>query len=209
MIRPDAAVLASVLVSLTACTGGAAAPRATANPVAPARLDPADEAFAARKARDFARAEAIASAEIDAGRGGARLFFERAVARKELGKQEEALADLRSLNAIQEDPQALLLAGAIELRLSRWQDAEKDFARATELSPRNARAWASLAQARLALRDLPGASAAHATALSLAPEDPYVREVGERLALAAKAEAAPGAAPAPVPAAAEGSAAKP
>lgn len=201
--------LAALLSALAACAPGAAATRPAAPASAAARLDPADQAFAARKARDFTRAEAIASAEIDAGRGGARLFFERAVARNELGKQEEALSDLRRLGAIQEDPQALLLAGAIELRLARWQDAEKDFARAAELSPRNARAFASLAQARLALRDLAGAATAHAGAVALAPADPYVREVGERLALATREAGAVQPAPPTVPTAAEGTPAKP
>jgi len=157
-------------------------------------------AQAARKARDFARAEAIASTEIDAGRGGARLFFERGVARMELGKKEEALADLRRANELQEDPSALLLAGALELQLARWQDAERNLTRAVALAPSNARAWASLAQARIALRDLAGAGAAHEKAAAIAPNDAFVREVGDRLARAAQRPVAPE----PVPAAAVG-----
>lgn len=188
-----------------AALAGCAAPRPAVAPAAP-RTDPAAEAYAARKAGDFARAEAIASAEIDAGRGGARLFFERGVARRELGKVEEALADLRRVNEIQEDPQALLLAGSIQMRLSRWADAEKDFARAVVLAPKNARAWASLAQARIAVRDLPGAAEAHATAASIAPEDAFVREVGERLALATPKPAEDPAAPVPAAAPAGASA---
>jgi tetratricopeptide (TPR) repeat protein len=183
----------------------ARAPAASA-PAAP-RPDSAALAYAARQAGDFAKAEAIASAEVDAGRAGARLYFERGVARRELGRLEDALADFRKVNEIQEDPQALLLAGAIELRLSRWADAEKDFARAVVVAPKNARAWASLAQARIAIRDLPGAAAAHATAASLAPDDAYVREVGDRLALATPKPAPD--AEAPVPAAAEAPAAQP
>jgi tetratricopeptide (TPR) repeat protein len=198
------AVLAAALLSTSGCAGDAAAPApaATAAP-SPPRRDAAAEAFAARKARDFARAEAVASAEIDAGRGHARLYFERGVARMELGKKEEALADFRSLNAIQEDPSALLLAGSIEMQLSRWEDAEKDCARAVALAPSNARAWASLAQARIALRELPAAAEAHQKAVALAPADAYVREVGERLSRAqpkpAAPEAVPAAAPAPAP----------
>jgi tetratricopeptide (TPR) repeat protein len=197
------AVLAAALLSTSACAGGAAAPGPAAAP-APPKRDAAAEAFAARKARDFARAEAIASAEIDAGRGHAGLFFERGVARMELGKKEEALADFRALNAIQEDPSALLLAGSIEMQLSRWEDAEKDCARAVALAPSNARAWASLAQARIALRELPAAAEAHQKAAALAPEDAYVREVGERLSRAQpkpapESEAVPAAAAAPAP----------
>lgn len=180
MKAPRIALIAALSAAFAGCAaGGAAAP----TPVAP-RPDAAAAAYAARHAGDFAKAEAIASAEIEAGRAGARLHFERGVARRELGKLDEALADFRRVNEIQEDPQALLLAGAIELRLARWADAERDFARAVVLAPRNARAWASLAQARLAVRDLPGAREAHATAASLAPEDAFVREVGQRLELA-------------------------
>jgi tetratricopeptide (TPR) repeat protein len=186
---------------------GCATTRAPAASAPVARPDPAALAYAARQAGDFAKAEAIASAEVDAGRAGARLYFERGVARRELGRLDDALADFRKVNEIQEDPQALLLAGAIELRLSRWADAEKDFARAVVLAPKNARAWASLAQARIAIRDLPGATAAHATAASLAPDDAYVREVGDRLALATPKPAADGTAP--VPAAAEAPVAQP
>ncbi len=182
--RSACAALATTLLSAAGCAGHAAAPAAAAPAAAPSR-DHAAEAQAARRARDFARAEAIASEEIAAGRGHARLFFERGVARMELGKKEEALQDFRSLNAIQEDPAALLLSGAIESQLGRWPDAEKDLARAVALAPSNARAWASLAQARIALRDLSGAAAAHEEAAKLAPEDPFVREVGGRLALAA------------------------
>lgn len=202
--RSASAVLAAALLSAAGCAGTAAAPAPTASApvarVAP-RRDHAAEAQAARRARDFARAEAIASEEIDAGRGHARLFFERGVARMELGKMEEALQDFRSVNAIQEDPAALLLSGAIESQLGRWPEAEKDLARAVALAPSNARAWASLAQARIALRDLPGATAAHEKAVALAPGDPFVREVGERLALAS-GKSPPEAAP--VPAAAGG-----
>jgi tetratricopeptide (TPR) repeat protein len=201
--------LTAALVALAGCAAGAAKP--VASPAAP-RPDPAAAAYAARQAGDFAKAEAIASAEVEAGRAGARLYFERGVARRELGKLEEALADFRKVNEIQEDPQALLLAGSIEMRLARWADAEKGFARAVVLAPKNARAWASLAQARIASKDLAGAAAAHATAASIAPEDPYVREVGGRLALAtAKAAepASPGAETAPVPAAASAGAAPP
>jgi tetratricopeptide (TPR) repeat protein len=209
-IAASAAGLLAV-ASLAACAGGAAAPPPAA---ATPRRDAAAEAYAARRARDFARAEAIASEEIDAGRAGARLFFERAVARMELGRHEEALADLRRVNEIQEDPQALLLAGSIELRLARWADAEKDLARAVVLAPKNARAWASLAQARIALRDLPGASAALGTATSISADDPFVREVGERLALAMPrppVEGTPpaGEAAAPAPAAAASPSAAP
>jgi tetratricopeptide (TPR) repeat protein len=188
----------------------ARAPAASA-PAAP-RPDSAALAYAARQAGDFAKAEAIASAEVDAGRAGARLYFERGVARRELGRLEDALADFRKVNEIQEDPQALLLAGAIELRLSRWADAEKDFARAVVLAPKNARAWASLAQARIALRDLPGATAAYDKALALAPSDAFVKEVGDRLARATPKPAevaADPSAPAAVPAAAPAPAAAP
>ena len=197
--RPASAALALALLSTSGCAGGASAPPPAAAAPAPKR-DHAAEAFAARKARDFVRAEAIASEEIDAGRGGARLYFERGVARMELGKKEEALADLRALNKIQEDPAALLLAGSIELQLSRWEDAEKDFARSVALAPSNARAWASLAQARIALRELAGAEEAHKKAAALAPDDAYVREVGDRLARAQpKPAGTPEAAPAPTP----------
>ncbi len=182
MNAPRIALIAALAAALAGCAAGGARPAAL--PVAP-RPDAAAEAYAARHAGDFAKAEAIASAEIEAGRAGARLHFERGVARRELGKLDEALADFRRVNEIQEDPQARLLAGAIELRLARWADAEQDFARAVVLAPRNARAWASLAQARIARRDLPGAKEAHATAASLAPEDAFVREVGQRLELAA------------------------
>jgi tetratricopeptide (TPR) repeat protein len=204
LARPSSAAFAAALLALSGCAGGAAAPGPVPATPAAAPRDPAAEAFAARQARDFARAEAIASAEIDAGRGGARLYFERAVARMELGRQEEALADLRRLNAIQEDPAALLLAGSIELQLSRWAEAEKDFARSVALAPSNARAWASLAQARIALRELPGAAEALQRAVALAPEDPYVREVGERLTLAQPRPATPEPEPAPAGAATTG-----
>jgi tetratricopeptide (TPR) repeat protein len=204
-VRLALAALGAVLLSSVGCAGGAAAPgpaaAGPAAPVAPAR-DAAGEAYAARKARDFAGAEAIATAEIDAGRGHARLFFERGVARMELGKKEEALADFRRLNAIQEDPAALLLAGSIELQLGRWAEAEKDLGRSVALAPSNARAWASLAQARIALRELPGATEAMKKAEALAPADAYVKEVGERLARAQPkpaAEAVPAAASGPAP----------
>lgn len=196
--RLGSAALAAALLSTSGCAGGSAAPgpAAQAAPAAPAR-DAVKEAYAARQARDFARAEAIATAEIDAGRGHARLYFERGVARMELGKKEEALADFRKLNAIQEDPSALLLAGSIELQLGQWEGAEKDLGRAVALAPTNARAWASLAQARIALRQLPGAEEAHQKAAALAPDDAYVREVGERLARALpKPVASPGSVPA-------------
>jgi tetratricopeptide (TPR) repeat protein len=201
-VRLALAALGAALLSSVGCAGGAAAPGpAAAAPAAPAR-DAAAEAYAARKARDFAGAEAIATAEIDAGRGHARLFFERGVARMELGKKEEALADFRKLNAIQEDPAALLLAGSIELQLGRWAEAEKDLGRSVALAPSNARAWASLAQARIALRELPGAAEAMNKAEALAPADAYVKEVGERLARAQPkpaAEAVPAAAGGPAP----------
>lgn len=175
-VRPALAALAAAL-SLAGC---ATAQKPAAAPPAP-KPDPAAEAYAARKASDFARAEVIATAAIDAGQGSARVYFERGVARMALGKREEALADLRKLNEIQEDPAALLLAGSIEMQLGRWPEAEKDLARAVQLDAGNARAWASLAQARIALRDLPGATAAHEKAVALAPEDTFVREVGDRL----------------------------
>jgi tetratricopeptide (TPR) repeat protein len=183
-LRTTAALAA--LVTLAACGApSASSPKAAAaRPAAKVTRDPAADAQAARKARDFARAEAIADGEIAAGRGTARLFFERGVARMELGRREEALADLRRVNELQEDAAALLLAGSVELQLARWEDAERTFARLVEIAPANARAWASLAQARIARRDLAGASAAHGEAAALAPADPYVREVGDRLALA-------------------------
>ena len=199
-----AAVAAAAALSL-ACAGTAAAPKPAA---APPPRDFAAEAYTARKANDFAKAEAIATAGIDAGQASAKLYFERGVARMALGNKEGALEDLRRLNAIQEDPAALLLIGSIELQLARWPEAEKDLARAVQLAPDNARAWASLSQARIALRDIPGATAAHEKAVALAPNDAFVKEVGERLELAtpkpadaAAPEAAP-AAPVPAPAAA-------
>jgi tetratricopeptide (TPR) repeat protein len=199
--RTAPAALAAALLSTAACAGGAAATKPDAPVAAAPARDAAAEAFAARKARDFAKAEAIATQEIDAGRGHQRLYFERGVARMELGKKEEALADFRRVNEIQEDPSALLLSGSIELQLSRWEDAEKHFARSVALAPSNARAWASLAQARLALRDLPGAQQAHQKAAALAKDDAYVREVGERIARAQPRSAG---APDPVPAATTG-----
>ncbi len=198
--RLASAALAAALLSLAGCAGGAASKSDAPAAAAPAR-DAAAEAYAARKARDFARAEAIATKEIDAGRGHQRLFFERGVARMELGKKEEALADFRRVDEIQEDPSALLLSGSIELQLSRWEDAEKHFARSVALAPSNARAWASLAQARLALRDLPGAQQAYEKAAALAKDDAYVREVGERIA---RAQPKPAGGPEAVPAAATG-----
>src|SRR5512138_1081117 len=181
-----AAVVTAAALSLACASRTAAPPR-----------DYAGEAYAARKANDFGKAEAIATAGIDAGQASAKLYFERGVARMALGNKEGALEDLRKLNAIQEDPSALLLSGSILMQLARWPEAEKDLARAVALAPENARAWASLAQARIALRDLPGATAAHEKALALAPADPYVKEVGERLA-----RVAPKPADAPTPAAA-------
>ncbi len=203
LARPSTAILVLAVASLAGCAGGAAAtmPAAEARPAAP--RDPAAEAFAARNAKDFARAEAIASAEIDAGRGGARLYFERGVARMELGKREEALADLKRVNEIQEDPHALLLAGAVQTQLGRFADAEKDLSRAVALGPKNGRAWASLAQARIGLRDLTGAESAIAQAKALAPNDAFVRDVGDRLARAEKSPSAAAAPPAAQPAAAQ------
>ncbi len=170
---------------------------ATPPPVAkaPPPRDYAGEAYTARKANDFAKAEAIATAGIDAGQGSAKLYFERGVARMALGNKDGALDDLHRLNAIQEDPQALLLSGSIELQAGRWPEAEKDLARAVALDPKNARAWASLAQSRIALRDLPGATAAYDKAAALAPADAFVKEVGDRLARATPkpAEGAPAA----------------
>ncbi len=188
---------AAVAALSLACAGPAAAPKPAAT-AAPAR-DYAAEAYAARKANDFAKAEAIATAGIDAGQGSAKLYFERGVARMALGNKEGALDDLHRLNAIQEDPAALLLSGSIELQLGRWAEAEKDLSRSVALDPKNGRAWASLAQSRIALRDLPGATAAYEKAVALAPADPFVKEVGERLA---RASANPGAAPGLEPAAA-------
>ncbi len=197
-----AAVAAAAAISL-ACAGKTAAPPSPAAAVAPAR-DFAGEAYTARKANDFAKAEAVATAGVEAGQASAKLYFERGVARMALGNKEGALDDLHKLNAIQEDPQALLLSGSIEMQLARWAEAEKDLARAVELDPKNARAWASLAQARIALRDLPRAQAAYDKAVALAPADAFVKEVGDRLARAQAMPAAPaeGAAPALQPASA-------
>ncbi|HET8540458.1 MAG TPA: tetratricopeptide repeat protein [Anaeromyxobacter sp.] len=192
--RHAAAAAAAAALSLS-CAGRAAAPP-PATQVAPPR-DYAGEAYAARKANDFAKAEAIATAGVDAGQASAKLYFERGVARMALGNKEGALEDLRKLDAIQEDPSALLLSGSILMQLARWPEAEKDLARAVQLAPDNARAWASLAQARIALRDLPGATAAHEKALALAPNDAFVKEVGDRLARAASRPADPAAAPPP------------
>ncbi|HEX9050763.1 MAG TPA: tetratricopeptide repeat protein [Anaeromyxobacter sp.] len=196
--RNAAAVLAAAL-SL-ACATATPPPAA----VAPPPRDWAGEAYTARKANDFAKAESIATAGIDAGQGSAKLYFERGVARMALGNKEGALDDLHRLNQIQEDPQAQLLSGSIELQLGRWAEAEKDLDRAVALDPKNARAWASLAQARIALRDLPGATAANGKAIALAPDDAFVKEVGERLARATAmaAEPAPALQPAVAPAAA-------
>src|SRR5512144_2945666 len=105
--RHVAAVAAALAL---ACAGGKSAPPPTVQ-VAPPR-DFAGEAYAARKANDFAKAEAIATAGIDAGQASAKLYFERGVARMALGNEEGALDDLRKLNAIQEDPAALLLSGS-------------------------------------------------------------------------------------------------
>src|SRR5512138_100292 len=187
-----AAVVTAAALSLACASRTAAPPR-----------DYAGEAYAARKANDFGKAEAIATAGIDAGQASAKLYFERGVARMALGNKEGALEDLRKLNAIQEDPSALLLSGSILMQLARWPEAEKDLARAVELDPKNARAWASLAQARIALRDLPRAQAADDKAVALAPADAFVKEVGDRLARAsAQAAPAEGAAPALQPASA-------
>jgi tetratricopeptide (TPR) repeat protein len=121
-----------------------------------------------------------------------------------LGNNEGALDDFRKLNAIQEDPAALLLCGSIQLQLARWPEAEKDLSRAVAIDPKNARAWASLSQARIALKDLPGATAALEKATALAPNDAFVKEVGDRLARATPkpADAAAPAVPAVEPAAA-------
>ena len=204
------AVVAAAAAIPVACAGGTAAPPPTAK-VAPPR-DYAAEAYAARKANDFAKAEAIATAGIDSGQGSAKVFFERGVARMALGNKEGALADLARVNEIQEDPAALLLSGSIQMQLAKWPDAEKELARAVELAPENARAWASLAQARIALRDLPGATGAHEKAIALAPNDAFVKEVGDRLARATPKPvevAADPSAPAAVPAAAPAPAAAP
>ena len=185
-----------------ACATAAPPPAPAAK--APPPRDFAAEAYAARKANDFAKAEAVATAGIDAGEGSAKLYFERGVARMAQGNKDGALDDLRKVNSIQEDPAALLLAGSIELQLARWAEAEKDLARSVALDPKNARAWASLAQARIALRDLPGATAAYEKAAALAPADAYVKEVGDRLARAtprpADAPLQPSVAPAAQPA---------
>src|SRR5512141_1512760 len=194
--RRASAVIAAAL-SL-ACATATPPPAAKAPPP----RDYASEAYAARKANDFAKAESVATAGIDAGMGSAKLYFERGVARMALGNKEGALEDLRRLNAIQEDPQALLLSGSIELQLGRWAEAEKDLARAVALDSDNARAWASLAQARIALRDIPGATAAYDKAVALAPADAFVKEVGDRLARAAPKPGDAGAAPPLQPAAA-------
>src|SRR5512138_2837561 len=116
----QAAVAVAAAISL-ACAGKTAAPPAAAA-VAPAR-DFAAEAYAARKANDFAKAESIATAGVEAGQASAKLYFERGVARMALGNKEGALEDLHKLNAIQEDPQALLLSGSIEMQLARWPEA--------------------------------------------------------------------------------------
>jgi tetratricopeptide (TPR) repeat protein len=189
--RHAAAVLAAAL-SLACATATPPAAKA------PPPRDYAAEAYAARKANDFAKAEAIATAGVDAGQGSAKLYFERGVARMALGNKDGALDDLHRLNAIQEDPQALLLSGSIELQLGRWAEAEKDLGRAVALDPKNARAWASLAQARIALRDLPAATAAYEKAAALAPADAFVKEVGDRLSRATPkpADAAPALQPA-------------
>ncbi len=171
--------LAAVALAALALACATAAPPAAK---APPPRDFAAEAYAARKSNDFAKAEAVATAGIDAGQGSAKLYFERGVARMALKNQEGALEDFRRVNAIQEDPAALLLSGSIELQLARWADAEKDLARSVALDPRNARAWASLAQARIAQKDLPGATAAYEKAVALAPADAFVKEVGDRLA---------------------------
>jgi tetratricopeptide (TPR) repeat protein len=183
----------SAALALACVAGRTAAPPPTAQ-VAPPR-DYVGEAYTARKANDFTKAEAIATAGIDAGQASARLYFERGVARMALGNKEGALDDLRKLNAIQEDPAALLLSGSIQLQLARWPEAEKDLARAVELDPKNARAWASLAQSRIPLKDLAGAKAALDKATAIAPNDAFVKEVGDRLA-----RATPKPAEAPVPA---------
>ncbi len=192
--------LVAVAAAALACATAAPPPAAKAPPT----RDYAAEAYAARKANDFAKAEAVATAGIDAGQGSVKLYFERGVARMALGNKEGALEDLHRLNAIQEDPAALLLSGSIELQLGRWAEAEKDLARSAALDPKNARAWASLSQARIALRDLPGATAAYEKAKALAPGDAFVKEVGDRLARVAPkpADAAlqPASAPAPAPA---------
>jgi tetratricopeptide (TPR) repeat protein len=185
-------VAAAAALSLACAT--AAPPQAAK---APPPRDYAGEAYAARKAQDFAKAEAVATAGIDAGQGSAKLYFERGVARMQLGNNDGAIEDLRRVNQIQEDPAALLLIGSIESQLKRWPEAEKDLARAVQVDPKNARAWASLAQARIALRDLPGATAAYEKAVALAPNDAFVKDVGKRLALTA----APGPAPALQPSA--------
>ncbi len=202
------AVAVAVALAL-GCAGRTAAPPPAAQ-VAPPR-DFAAEAYAARKANDFAKAEAIATAGIDSGLASAKLYFERGVARMALGNKEGALDDLHKLNAIQEDPAALLLSGSIQMQLARWPEAEKDLARAVELDPMNARAWASLAQARIALKDLTGATAAYEKAVALAPNDAFVKEVGDRLARAApkSADAAPEGAAALQPAATPAPAAPP
>ena len=194
------------LAAVAAATLALACATAAPPPVvkAPPPRDYAGEAYAARKANDFAKAEAIATAGIDAGQGSAKLYFERGVARMALKNQEGALEDFRKVNSIQEDPAALLLSGSIELQQAKWADAEKDLARSVALDPKNARAWASLAQARIALKDLPGATAAYEKAVALAPADAFVKEVGDRLARAtpkpADAALVPAAAPAAAPA---------
>ncbi len=78
------AVATAAAISL-ACAGNTAAPPPAAA-VAPAR-DFAGEAYAARKANDFAKAEAVATAGVEAGQASAKLYFERGVARMALGNK--------------------------------------------------------------------------------------------------------------------------
>jgi tetratricopeptide (TPR) repeat protein len=189
--------LAAVTAAALALACATAAPPAAK---APPPRDYAGEAYAARKANDFAKAEAIATAGIDAGQGSAKVYFERGVARMAQKNPEGALEDFRKVNAIQEDPAAHLLSGTIELQLARWAEAEKELSRAVALDPKNARAWASLAQARIAQKDLPGAKAAYDRAVALAPTDAFVKEVGDRLARAAPKPADAALLPASAPA---------
>lgn len=100
-----------------------------------------------RQQGDLEGAIELTTRALSAGREAAPVYYYRALAWRDRGDDRRALEDLgRLLGTEMETVDALLLAGAIQLRANREREAETLFRRALEREPERAETHLRLAQ---------------------------------------------------------------
>jgi Flp pilus assembly protein TadD len=128
------------------------------------------QVFIAQKKNELAVRELSAYLEVQPKDSNARL--QRASVLADLGRNDEALADLTGAPAEAEDPlQALMLRSRIAYQAKRFDDAASALEKAAVLAPQDANIPAQLGHVYLEKKDYPDAVRVLVAAWKMAPSD--------------------------------------